>query len=126
MPEKILIIMPLELGGERYMISRRLERKGFETIIAGRIDKWVEIARSESVNLILADMTHITSDENKFMLQGFKTIQATKKIPIIAIVEQETFIEKQNVIDIDDYEVRPIYIPRLVEKINRLLSTDEW
>lgn len=117
--------MPLELGGEVYMLSNRLKRKGFETLIAGRGYEWIEIAQNELPDLILVDMTYLTPQEDDFMIRSLKTVQASQKTPIISLVDKKRLLEKQNIMDIDDYDIKPIEVPRLLEKINRLLSKQE-
>lgn len=118
---KILLIMPFELGGEIYMLSNRLKRRGFEVVIAGREDEWIEIVQNELPDLILVDMTCLTPQGEDLMIQNLNTVQASQKMSIIFIIDQKTRIYKQNFIDVD-YYLKPIRVPNLLEKINRLLS----
>ena len=52
---KILLVEDNEMN--RDMLSRRLERKGFEVLIAVDGQEGVNMARSESPSLILLDMS---------------------------------------------------------------------
>ena len=121
---KILLIMPVRLGGERNMVFGRLKRKGFEMLLTDREEEWIEIVKNELPDLILADMENVRPDESDFMAHSLKIVQKTYKIPIIFMIDERTPLEKQKFINADDYHIKPIEIPRLLEKMKRLLSTD--
>src|SRR6516162_1110312 len=82
MPEKILLVEDNELN--RDMLSRRLERKGYQVVIAVDGGQGVALAQSELPDLILMDMDLPVVDGWQ-ATQQLKATPATAAIPIIAL-----------------------------------------
>ena len=118
---KILLVEDNEMN--RDMLSRRLAKKGFEIIIAEDGERGVAMAASETPDLILMDMSLPVIDGWE-ATRRIKEGDATGSIPIIALTAHamETDREKSLQAGCDDYDTKPVELPRLLEKINRLLG----
>jgi two-component system cell cycle response regulator DivK len=118
---KILYVEDNLMG--RDMLPRRLKRKGFECVIAVDGGEAIEFAHSEQPDLILMDMTLPVKD-GWTVAREIKAAEDTKNIPIIALIHPGKLNDKERALTAgcDDYEVLPIELPCLLEKIERLLS----
>ena len=118
---KILLVEDNEMN--RDMLSRRLAKKGFEIVIAEDGERGVAMAASETPDLILMDMSLPVIDGWE-ATRRIKEGDATGSIPIIALTAHamETDREKALQAGCDDYDTKPVELPRLLEKINRLLD----
>src|SRR5688500_5648898 len=117
---KILLVEDNELN--RDMLSRRLIRKGFEVVCAGDGHSGVTMAHSEQPGLILMDMSLPLLDG----WQATRLLKADAKtaaIPIIALTAHVMIYDRKRALEAgcDDYDVKPIEIGRLMEKICALL-----
>lgn len=121
MAKKILLVEdnPLNLD----MLSRRLQRKGFEVITAVDGQQGITLAQSSSPDLILMDMSLPIIDGWQ-ATQKLKSDQKTSEIPIIALTAHAMIGDRQKTVEAgcDDYDTKPIDFPRLLEKINKLLN----
>ena len=79
---KILIVEDIEMN--RDMLSRRLERKGFEVVMAEDGAKGVDMSKSESPDLILMDLSLPVMDGWE-ATSTIKADDSTKNIPIIVL-----------------------------------------
>ena len=119
---KILIVEDNEMN--RDMLSRRLSRKGFEVALAEDGASGVDMATSESPDLILMDMSLPIIDGWE-ATQKIKANESTSKIPIIALTAHamESDREKALAAGCDDYDTKPVELPRLLDKINYLIGS---
>ena len=119
--EKILLVEDNELNWD--MLSRRLIRKGYEVIVATDGQQGVDMARSEVPDLILMDMSLPILDGWEATRQ-IKTTGLTQAIPVIALTSHAMKGDRENALKAgcDDYDVKPIDFPRLLEKIQSLLN----
>ena len=117
---KILMVEDNEMN--RDMLSRRLERKNFEVIIAIDGQAGVNMALSESPDLILMDMNLPIIDGWEATRQ-IKTNPATKHIPIIALTAHAMAGDEQKALDAgcDDYDSKPVNFKQLLGKIEKFL-----
>ncbi len=117
---KILIVEDNELN--RDMLSRRLERRGFAIVMAVDGQQGVDMARSERPDLILMDMSLPVMD-GWTATQTIKGDAELKGIPVIALTAHamEGDREKAMAAGCDDYDTKPIELPRLLEKIGKFL-----
>ena len=117
---KILMVEDNEMN--RDMLSRRLERKEFEVVIAEDGQAGVNMAISESPDLILMDMNLPIIDGWEATRQ-IKANPTTKNIPIIALTAHAMAGDEQKTLDAgcDDYDSKPVNFKRLLEKIEKLL-----
>lgn len=118
---KILLVEDNEMN--RDMLSRRLIRKGYEIIIAVDGGEGVEKTMSEKPDLILMDMSLPVIDGWTATKQ-LKEKEETKSIPIIALTAHamQGDYEKAMNAGCDDYDTKPIELPRLLTKIESLLT----
>jgi CheY-like chemotaxis protein len=105
------------------MLSRRLERKGFETIIAVDGKEGVDKAESEHPDLILMDMSLPVLDGWE-ATRNLKANEATRNIPIIGLSAHAMSGDREKAIDAgcNDYDTKPVELPRLIGKIEALLK----
>jgi two-component system cell cycle response regulator DivK len=118
---KILLVEDNEMN--RDMLSRRLERRGFQVVIAVDGQQGVDLARSEAPDLILMDMSLPVLDGWEATRQ-LKGVAETRAIPIIALTAHAMAGDREKALEAgcDDYDTKPIELPRLLGKIDALLA----
>ena len=118
---KILLVEDNEMN--RDMLSRRLERKGYSIAIATDGQQGVDMAASEAPALILMDMSLPVLDGWE-ATRRIRADHRTKHVPIIALTAHAMQGDEQKAREsgCDDYDTKPVELPRLLEKIERLLS----
>jgi CheY-like chemotaxis protein len=118
---KILLVEDNEMN--RDMLSRRLVRNGFEVVMAVDGGQGVAMAASEKPDLILMDMSLPVMDGWE-ATRRVKADAATSTIPVIALTAHALVEdrEKAKAAGCDDFDTKPVELPRLLEKINRLLG----
>jgi two-component system, cell cycle response regulator DivK len=101
---------------------RSLKRKGFDVVGAFDGKQAVEMAHSEQPDLILIHLDLPIKDGESVILE-IKTSEITRHIPIIALIHEMT-LDKEKALKAgcDEIDIRPIELPRLLNKINYLLS----
>jgi two-component system cell cycle response regulator DivK len=117
---KILLVEDNEMN--RDMLSRRLLRKGFEVVMAVDGGQAVTMAESERPDLILMDMSLPVIDGWE-ATRRVKASEATGHIPIIALTAHAMSGDREKALNAgcNDYDTKPIEMPRLLEKIDALL-----
>jgi two-component system cell cycle response regulator DivK len=117
---KILIVEDNEMN--RDMLSRRLERRGFAIVMAVDGQQGVDMARSEKPDLILMDMSLPVMD-GWTATQTIKGDAELAKIPVIALTAHAMAGDREKAMGAgcDDYDTKPIELPRLLEKIGKFL-----
>ena len=117
---KILIVEDNEMN--RDMLSRRLERRGFAIVMAMDGQQGVDMARSEKPDLILMDMSLPVMD-GWTATQAIKADAELAKIPVIALTAHAMAGDREKAMaaGCDDYDTKPIELPRLLEKIGKFL-----
>jgi two-component system cell cycle response regulator DivK len=120
---KILLVEDNEMN--RDMLSRRLSRKGFDVVVAVDGQQGVEMAAAESPDLILMDMSLPVMD-GWTATRTIKGDPSTAGIPVIALTAHAMSGDREKTIaaGCDEYDTKPVDLPRLLEKINTLLNTD--
>ncbi len=119
---KILLVEDNEMN--RDMLSRRLERKGYEVVIAVDGQKAIDLAASVKPDLILMDMSLPIIDGWE-ATRRLKADALTKPIPIIALTAHAMPEDERRAREAgcNDYDTKPIELPRLLEKIAALLGS---
>lgn len=119
---RILLVEDNEMN--RDMLSRRLERKGYETLIAVDGQEGVEKTESEKPDLILMDMSLPVLDGWE-ATRKLKSSSVTQNIPIIGLSAHAMSGDREKAIEAgcDDYDTKPVELPRLLEKIETLLNS---
>jgi CheY-like chemotaxis protein len=109
----------------RDMLSRRLIRKGYEVIMALDGRQAVEMAAGENPDLILMDMSLPVIDGWE-ATRRVKAAPATRAIPVIALTAHAMAGDREKAIEAgcDDYDTKPIELPRLLGKIETLLGRE--
>jgi CheY-like chemotaxis protein len=117
---RILLVEDNELN--RDMLSRRLARQGFEVLLAFDGAHGVEMAASERPDLVLMDMSLPVLDGWE-AAKRIKADPATRAIPVIALTAHAMTEDREKALaaGCDDYDTKPIELPRLLEKMRRLL-----
>ena len=121
--QKILVVDDNEMN--RDMVGRRLERRGYEVVVAVDGQEGVDMAHSEKPDLILMDLSLP-------ILNGWEATRQLKQdtktngIPIIALTAHAMASDRESAIEAgcDDYDTKPLEFSRLIGKIHALLPED--
>jgi two-component system, cell cycle response regulator DivK len=118
---RILLVEDNEMN--RDMLSRRLERKGFQMLMALDGAEGVAIATAELPDLILMDM-NLPEIDGWEATRQLKANPTTQTIPIIALTAHAMSSDRDKCLaaGCNDYDTKPIELPRLLSKIHALLS----
>ena len=118
---KILLVEDNEMN--RDMLSRRLVRNGYEVLIAIDGGEGLAKARAESPDLILMDMSLPGLDGWEATRQ-LKAEPGTRGIPVIALTAHAMAGDRQKALSAgcDDFDTKPVELPRLLTKIQALLQ----
>ena len=118
---KILLVEDNEMN--RDMLSRRLQRRGHEVLMARDGAEGVALAQRELPHLILMDMTLPVLDGWEATRQ-IKADSALQAISVIALTAHAMSEDRARAIEAgcDDYDTKPIEFPKLLAKIQDLLS----
>jgi CheY-like chemotaxis protein len=118
---KILLVEDNEMN--RDMLSRRLERKGHQIVIAVDGQQAIDFAAAEKPDLILMDMSLPVVDGWE-ATRRLKAGEMTRPIPIIALTAHAMPEDERKAREVgcDDYDTKPIDLPRLLEKMQALLG----
>jgi CheY-like chemotaxis protein len=117
---KILVVEDNEEN--RDSLSRRLQRRGFEVLLAADGIAGVESAKSGKPDIILMDM-------NLPLLDGWEATRQIKadselvKVPVIALTAHAMTGDRERALDAGctDYHTKPIEFAKLIEQIEALL-----
>src|SRR5436305_4642096 len=118
---KLLLVEDNEYN--RDMLMRRLTKKGFAVIVAVDGGEGVAKAQSEKPDLILMDM-HLPVLDGWEATKQLKEADDTRTIPIIALTADAMAGDREKAMEAgcDDYDTKPIELPRLLEKIQAQLA----
>ena len=118
---RILLVEDYELT--RDMLSRRLERKGFDVLIAADAKQGLSIARAQSPDLILMDM-RLPDLDGWNATRQLKADDATRQIPVLALTAHAMDRDRDLALaaGCDDFDTKPVEMERLLRKIEMLLQ----
>ena len=118
---KILLVEDNEMN--RDMLSRRLQRKGYEVALAVDGQSGVEMAQAQKPDLVLMDMSLPVLDGWE-ATRRLKVDARTQHIPVIGLTAHAMSSDREKALEAgcDDYDTKPIEMPRLLGKIEALLS----
>ena len=118
---KILLVEDNEMN--RDMLSRRLQKKGYEVFMAVDGEEGVKMAQSLKPDLILMDMSLPVLDGWEASRQ-IKAMVETQPIGIIALTAHAMTEDREKALaaGCDDFDTKPIDIARLTQKIEALLA----
>jgi len=117
----ILIVEDNEMN--RDMLSRRLVRRGYDVLIAVDGENGLEVARANVPDLVLMDMSLPVVDGWE-ATRRLKSDERLKHVPVIALTAHAMANDRDKALDAgcDDYDTKPIELPRLLAKMEKLLS----
>ena len=106
-----------------YMLERRLKRAGFEVLIARDGAQGVTMAAAELPELILMDMGLPVLDGSE-ATRRIKAAPETKHIPVIALTANAMTGDREKALaaGCDDFDTKPVELPRLFGKIQALVA----
>jgi len=118
---KILIVEDNEMN--RDMLSRRLARRGYQIVLAVDGGEGIAMATAESPDLILMDMSLPVVDGWE-ATRRLKAEPRTRVIPVIGLTAHAMAGDREKVLEAgcDDYDTKPVELPRLLQKIEALLT----
>ena len=119
---RILLVEDNEMN--RDMLSRRLARKGFDVVLAVDGQSGVEMTQSLTPDLVLMDMSLPVLDGWE-ATRRLKADLTTQSIPVIALTAHAMSSDRDKALEAgcDDYDTKPIDLPRLLGKIEALLNS---
>lgn len=117
---RILLVEDNELN--RDMLTRRLERKGFQVLVAVDGQEGVQRAREERPDLILMDMNLPVLDGWE-ATQRLKADDQTRTIPVIGLTAHAMAGDREKCLaaGCDQYDTKPVDFASLLAKIAALL-----
>jgi len=118
---RILLVEDNELS--RDMLSRRLVRRGYDVLVATDGAQAVDVARSGAPDVILMDMSLPVIDGWE-ATRRLKAADETRTIPIIALTALAMASDERKAREAgcDDFDTKPVDLPRLLEKVERWLA----
>lgn len=117
----ILLVEDNEMN--RDMLARRLERRGFKMLLAGDGAEGVKMAMELIPDLILMDVSLPVLDGLE-ATRKLKANDGTRAIPILALTAHAMAGDDARCREAgtDEYDTKPVDLPRLLAKIDALLS----
>jgi two-component system cell cycle response regulator DivK len=118
---KLLLVEDNEMN--RDMLTRRLRRKGYEVVTAADGEQALDMARSEAPDLILMDLSLPVLDGWE-ATRRLKAADETRAIPVLALTAHALAEEREAALatGCDEYDTKPVDLPRLLGKIEALLG----
>ena len=118
---KILLVEDNEMN--RDMLSRRLEKRGYQVVLALDGEQGVGLAQTERPDLVLMDISLPVLDGWE-ATRRLKSAPDTKGIPIIALTAHAMSSDRDKAAEAgcDDFDTKPIDLARLLQKIEALLA----
>jgi CheY-like chemotaxis protein len=119
---RVLLVEDNEMN--RDMLSRRLQRRGFEVLIADDGEQGLAMAAAEQPDLVLMDMSLPVLDGWE-ATRRLKAAPDTAGIPVIGLTAHAMATDRDKCLEAgcDDYDTKPVELERLLDKIERLLGT---
>lgn len=105
-----------------YVLQKRLTRAGFTILVARDGAAGVAMAAQERPHLILMDLRLPVMDGWEATRQ-IKSAPETSSIPVIALTSHAMVGEREKALaaGCDDFDTKPVELPRLLAKIRALL-----
>ena len=118
---KILLVEDNEMN--RDMLSRRLQRRGYEVLTAVDGESGLALTRAESPVLVLMDMS-LPGIDGWEATRRLKADPATRGIAVIALTAHAMAGDREKALaaGCDDFDIKPIDLDRLLGKIEALLG----
>lgn len=118
---KILLVEDNALN--RDMLMRRLQRIGFDVCCAVDGPAGVAMAKTESPDIILMDIA-LGAMDGWEATQLIRACESTANLPIIALTAHALETDRRKSIEVgcNDFDTKPVDLPRLLAKIEACLS----
>ncbi len=119
--KRVLLVEDNELN--RDMLSRRLARRGFEVLIAVDGEEGIRMTREQRPDIVLLDMSLPVIDGLEAARQ-LKADADTHAIPLLALTAHALTEDRERALaaGCDDFDTKPVDLPRLLEKMEALLA----
>jgi two-component system, cell cycle response regulator DivK len=119
--KKVLLVEDNEMN--RDMLARRLQRKGYEVVIAVDGSEGLAVAEREKPDLILMDMS-LPEIDGWEATRRLKAADSTRHIPVIALTAHAFAEDRDKALraGCDEFDTKPVELPRLLEKMEKLLG----
>ena len=119
--KKVLLVDDNEL--DRDMLSRRLARRGFEVLQSANGDDAIAQARRENPDLILIE-TSLPGLDGLSATRQLKSDPDTRSIPVLIVTSRAMKHDREQAMaaGCDDFDTKPVELPRLLSKIDGLLT----
>jgi len=120
---KILLVEDNEMNWD--MLSRRLQRKGYEVLLAMDGMQGILMACSELPCLILMDMS-LPEVDGWEATRRLKADPRTQHIPVIALTAHAMSSDQERAFEVgcDGYATKPVDFQRLLTKMQTLLARE--
>jgi two-component system, cell cycle response regulator DivK len=117
----ILLVEDNEMN--RDMLSRRLQRRGYDVIVAVDGEEGVARAKADGPDLVLMDLS-LPGIDGWEATRQLKAAEPTRLIPVLALTAHAMAGDREKALaaGCDDFDTKPVDLPRLVTKIERLLG----
>jgi CheY-like chemotaxis protein len=121
--QRILLVEDNELN--RDMLSRRLVRRGYQVEIAVDGREGLSMAGASSPDLILLDLS-LPEMDGWEVLRHLKQDPRMKSIPVVALTAHALVTDRNRALEagFDDYDIKPVEMPRLLKKMETLLNSE--
>jgi CheY-like chemotaxis protein len=118
---RILLVEDNEMN--RDMLSRRLERRGFEVIVAVDGEEGVARAKADAPDAILMDLS-LPGIDGWEATRQLKAADETRRIPVLALTAHAMAGDRDKALaaGCDEFDTKPVDLPRLVAKLQGLLG----
>lgn len=105
------------------MLSRRLQRRGYEVVIAGDGQQALDMARTEAPDLILMDMNLPVMDGWE-ATRRLKADPHTRALPVIAVTAHGMAGDREKVLEVgcDEHHTKPVELTKLLAQIETALK----
>ena len=116
---KVLLVEDNEAN--RDMLARRLQRRGFEVVFAVDGAEGVAKSKTEHPDIVLMDMS-LPVMNGWEATRAIKADATTKHMPVIALTAHSMAGDREKAMEAgcDDYDTKPVELPRLLEKMAAL------
>jgi len=124
MMTQVLLVEDNELN--RDMLSRRLQRRGFEVLLAVDGQQGIDMATEHLPEVILMDM-NLPIIDGWEATRRLKANPLTQKIPVIGLTAHAMTGDREKCLaaGCDQYDTKPIDFESLLEKIRSLLKNND-
>ena len=118
---RILLVEDNEMN--RDMLSRRLERRGYEVIVAVDGEDGVSRANVDAPDAVIMDLS-LPGIDGWEATRLLKAAEETRAIPVLALTAHAMAGDREKALaaGCDDFDTKPVDLPRLVGKLEALLG----